>query len=789
MAIMATVSTVMLGIGEQSLLLPVLTLLAAVASVLLTDMLGWFSLNRYIANLAMLLAAVFSLWGFLEAGSRQQLSAIAHLLTYVQMVLLFQQKQRRVYGQIAMFSLLQVVVASLLNNRLEFGVLLAGYLVVAIGAFVLFFVYREVARVGMIGRRQAWWEWGDPAPVGAELANDGLPLLSVEDVAATLNQRIVTRNVVPPITAMLLVTIVLTVVLFYITPRSGGANWEGGGAGKSMVGFAPEVSFDDMGRLLLNQARVMRVSFTDARGGEPYTVIGDPYLRGAILTTYVTVDGHGRWAQVTEPRDSAGLALPSPPATRDLVRQDVLLEATGNNRLFSMFPAYAIAQTSKEIKISPMARRLFRANASDRQLRDEYRYTLVTTAFRFGSQVPVIPHYGQVETEEGRKSLDRYLLRHRFIDNRQAFPRLIAQARQIVQEQTPHGTTFERARALEAHFTEGDRYTYTLDMDAINEHRESGVDPIEDFVGNHRTGHCEYFASALTLMLRSQGIPARMVVGYRGGEYNYVGNYYLVRQCDAHAWVEAYLAPDEIPPESAYPQERHAGGGWLRLDPTPSDDDDELGELTLLDRASKSFDYARWLWNDYVTRLTEERQRNAVLEPLALERRFSLAGLLRVETWKNLGQKLTGTSLGRLLRGEFSWRGTVAALIACGAVFLAYRLIWSLWPLLRTMWPRRTERPRFARHASVDFYRRLESSLARLGLRRETTQTQRQFAREASQRLAASPHYARVSDIPDQLAAAFYQVRFGRQTPDPQQAAQIQQLLQTLEQALRQPSA
>ena len=74
------------------------------------------------------------------------------MLIYVQMVLLFQEKNRRVYGQLAMFSLLQVVVAALLNSGLEYGVLLSMYMVIALLGFVLFFVYREVGRVGMVTR-------------------------------------------------------------------------------------------------------------------------------------------------------------------------------------------------------------------------------------------------------------------------------------------------------------------------------------------------------------------------------------------------------------------------------------------------------------------------------------------------------------------------------------------------------------------------------------------------------------------------------------------------------------
>lgn len=79
-----------------------------------------------------------------------------------------------------------------------------------------------------------------------------------------------------------------------------------------------------------------------------------------------------------------------------------------------------------------------------------------------------------------------------------------------------------------------------------------GEDQIDDFLFNTRAGFCEHYASSATFMLRSAGIPARIVAGYQGGELNPLGTHLLVRQYDAHAWVEAWLP----------------GEGWVELDPT-----------------------------------------------------------------------------------------------------------------------------------------------------------------------------------------------------------------------------
>jgi len=77
-------------------------------------------------------------------------------------------------------------------------------------------------------------------------------------------------------------------------------------------------------------------------------------------------------------------------------------------------------------------------------------------------------------------------------------------------------------------------------------------DSIDDFLFNTRRGFCEHFASAFTVLARAAGIPARVVTGYQGGEFNPLGGYLIVRQSDAHAWSEVWLD----------------GKGWVRVDPT-----------------------------------------------------------------------------------------------------------------------------------------------------------------------------------------------------------------------------
>lgn len=106
----------------------------------------------------------------------------------------------------------------------------------------------------------------------------------------------------------------------------------------------------------------------------------------------------------------------------------------------------------------------------------------------------------------------------------------------------------ERAERILVALREGE-FTYSLEM------RDPGDrTPLSAFLFVHRAGHCEYFASAMAVMLRGEGIPARSVTGFLGGEWNSFGGYYAVRSSHAHAWVEAYLP----------------GEGWVTFDPTPA---------------------------------------------------------------------------------------------------------------------------------------------------------------------------------------------------------------------------
>jgi hypothetical protein len=123
-ATLTALGTLLLGMGQRNPILPVLAIFASVTSVIFTDSLRWFRLNRSLANIAALGAVLMSSIDFWTNASEQQLLAIANLLVYLQIILLYQPKIERRYWELALLSLLQVVVAAALNLGFEFGFLL-----------------------------------------------------------------------------------------------------------------------------------------------------------------------------------------------------------------------------------------------------------------------------------------------------------------------------------------------------------------------------------------------------------------------------------------------------------------------------------------------------------------------------------------------------------------------------------------------------------------------------------------------------------------------------------------
>jgi hypothetical protein len=286
-------------------------------------------------------------------------------------------------------------------------------------------------------------------------------------------------------------------------------------------------------------------------------------------------------------------------------------------------------------------------------------------------------------------------------------------------------------------------------------------------------------------MLRSQGIPARMVVGYHAGEFNTVGNYYLVRQRHAHAWVEAYMEPGQYPVKQLAVGDDDSGryGAWLRLDPTPIDYELQLGDeaTTLLERVSDMLGYAQLLWTDYVLGLNSQRQREAIYGPISAA----------IEALRS------GPTLSIALYALAALCGVIVVIGACVVVLRWWggaqresvvdtlvRALGAPGRWLGAWWRPAGGRALQRSFMHVVFYERLEALLKRHGLLRSPSQTQREFAAAAGGRLADVPHLQPVAGVPRRVAEAFYRVRFGGPPLDSREEQAVEQSLRDLEAAL-----
>ncbi len=148
------------------------------------------------------------------------------------------------------------------------------------------------------------------------------------------------------------------------------------------------------------------------------------------------------------------------------------------------------------------------------------------------------------------------------------------------------GNELDTVKNVENYLKNGD-YRYSL------KNLPTSNKPIDEFLLDKKQGNCEYFATSMAIILRVNGIPSRVVAGYRGGVYNDLGNYYILRQSDAHLWVEAYI--DNI--------------GWIRFDPTTSLlSEGFIGNSKKISKFSLFIDTINYYYNTLIINYDFEKQ-------------------------------------------------------------------------------------------------------------------------------------------------------------------------------------
>ena len=434
---------------------------------------------------------------------------------------LFNRRGAREHQQIGALTLLQLIAATVLSTEITYGLLFAGFVIVTPWMLAL-------------GHLRAEIEAQHPGEKEGEHDEEAM-------ARVLASERLIGPRYLAG-TAMLSVPLFLmTGVLFVVFPRVGlGIFSFGRSLGQQVSGFGANVELGNFGSIRSDPTVVLRVTPPDMP--EMPELFRSLRMRGTSFDHY---DGR-RWTRSRDfPSEEVGRhgrgdywipeRMPSP---QDDVWQ-VDLDALDEPVIFLPPNTVAIGIPPRINGGIEVGRQVSWTRSSlDVRYEDADGLGLNYMAFtsdaprRMGPllEEPEIGYYLQVP--EGHE-------------------RVAALASEWAEG--AEGTR-EVIDALLAHLTRSGELTYSLDMPDVGDDEQ----PLDVFLFEARRGHCEYFSTAMAVMLRSQGIPARNATGFLGGRYNEYGGYYAISQGDAHSWVEAWI---DAGPEGA--------GRWVVIEATP----------------------------------------------------------------------------------------------------------------------------------------------------------------------------------------------------------------------------
>jgi protein-glutamine gamma-glutamyltransferase len=425
--------------------------------------------------------------------------------------------------QVVVLALLHLIAGTVLGGGIAYGLCFLGFLVVAPGALVLSHLRREVEGNYRQGARD----------------RTGLPV----DVPRILRSRRVIGKQFLVFTCLLSVPIFLfTAVLFVMFPRVGlSLLLLNHSRPERMIGFSDKVDLGGVGKLRSDPTIAMRVEPGDLSENPPARLA--LYLRGTAFDQYDGRTWSRSLAQRT-PADTLGQSVkirrfpdplhdrklgidlePIDPPVLFLPPDAIGLRLLGRGTPLLGPPTSVVAGPEGELKY---------VSVEDRGLRYD--------VYLAGPNEPPPKPMSDAE-------IKRYLTLP---------PDLPPRVAQLAKTWAGNAkTTYARAQAVESHL----RKEYQYDLDSPS---GAAKNPLDHFLFESRRGHCEFYSTAMAVLLRTLNIPTRNVTGFIGGTYNRFGHYYAVRQGDAHSWVEVYID----------------GQGWTRFDPTPPADAAPQGEIT-----------------------------------------------------------------------------------------------------------------------------------------------------------------------------------------------------------------
>lgn len=478
------------------------------------------------------------------------LVSLVEFAAFLQVNRLALRRDARVYQQVTLLSGLMLIAATVLGSGLSYALAFVGFVIVAPWALTLGHLRREIE-----GNYLA----------DARAGRAGVPI----DVARILRSRRVVGVGLLAGSSLLSVPIfLLTAVIFVLFPRVGLGLFSVRQRSESAVaGFGSTVDLTGHGTIRDNPAVVLRVQPDDLPAQPP--VYRPLRLRGAAFDTYT---GRG-WTRRTHGHERRiereGMRYPlrrSVDASRDRAWR-IVLDPIDPPVLFAPEGVVGLHIDARYEAGMPRYTEVYRDRDEGlRYVRSGDEPGLVYTVFL--GREPMVPGPREVQAARGEAFRARYLQLPEGVSPR---------VRALGQRWTAgHETPLTRAAAIQAALH---RFRYTTRL-------ESGRadSPLEDFLFRTRAGHCEYFSTAMAVLLRSMGVPTRNVTGFLGGIYNRYGRFYAVHQGDAHSWVEVW-------------DDR---AGWVTFDPTPPGSEIPLRGSGLVTELDAMLEALNLRWRTYI---------------------------------------------------------------------------------------------------------------------------------------------------------------------------------------------
>jgi Ca2+/Na+ antiporter len=640
---------------------------------------------------------------FLEKGGvwrgGAEVTVLAHLILFLSAVKLLQRKGDRDWFFLYLISFFEVLLAAGLSASPTFLAMLALYLFCALTTVVAFEIEKARRKVTATQTRL--------------LVSPDSTLFRKLPMRLWRRRYLETHRLPLVSVGLLFLIVVLALPFFLIAPRTASSALKRSGGGASaLIGFSDNVTLGEIGQLKRNDEIVMHVRVEGANGAS----IAGLRWRGVALDQFT---GRG-WIKsidakrFEEKTDESGLfKLGTTTDVARLTTQTFFLEPIDTPVLFGAPRIVAVQGSLPFVRIDSEGSIRTRPHEDEKVVYKVYSDIAApgVTVLRSDPLDYLVP-------------AARYLQVPGNLD-----PRIAALAKSVT-AQSGSRTGYDDARAIESYLR--DNYEYSLDLKA------GGPDPLSDFLFHVRSGHCEYFSTGMAVMLRTQGIAARVVNGFLPGEYNEAAGAYTVRQSDAHSWVEVY-----------FPQTN----SWVTFDPTPPAGRTARVRTGLAAQLSKYSEALELMWFQYVVGYDKQEQ-------------HSLAASLRKDLFDL--RRSSSAALDRA-RGALPaiFQPALAGIIGLGVlmvlVVLARRIRHFGWRRGLKVWSTGSESSR------VDFYERLVALLERQGIKREPHQTPMEFA------TTIRMHEART------ITRAYNRVRYGAESLSAAEQTQIEELLAGLE--------